>query len=83
MQQILEELESVRHIAVMADTSNHKNLMSVPHLQYCTPEKRVLHKVTEFHNLNGRMADMLITFTINVLYKYKLSKKYCLLWRQL
>jgi hypothetical protein len=30
MQQILEELETVKYISVMVDTSNHKSLKLVP-----------------------------------------------------
>jgi hypothetical protein len=37
-----------------------------------TPEKRVQTKVTEFHNLKGKTADMLTTY---ILHKYKLSDK--------
>jgi hypothetical protein len=54
MQQILEELECIKYLTVMADTSNHKNLKLVPVLvQYFTLEERVQTKVTEFHNLKG------------------------------
>jgi hypothetical protein len=60
----------------MVDTSNHKNLKLVPVLiQYFTPEKRVQTKVTEFNNLKAEMADVLMTYIMNTLHKYKLSDK--------
>jgi hypothetical protein len=40
MQQILEELESVKYLTVMVDTSDHKSLKLVPvPVRYFTPEK--------------------------------------------
>jgi hypothetical protein len=46
-QQILEELESVKHLTVTADASNHKTLKSVSLLvRHFTPKKRVHTKVT-------------------------------------
>jgi hypothetical protein len=60
----------------MADTSNHNNLKLVPVLlQYFTPEKRVQIKEIEFHNLKDETADVLTTYTLNILYKYKLSHR--------
>lgn len=44
-------------------------------LQYFTPEMRVQTKMTDFHNLKGEMADVLMTSIMNVLQKYKLSDK--------
>jgi hypothetical protein len=76
MQQILEEFESVKYLTVMVDISDHKNLKLVPVLfRYFTPEKRVQNKVIEFHNLKGKTADLLTTYTTNVLHKYKLLDK--------
>jgi hypothetical protein len=79
MQQILEQQESVKYLTVTVDTSNHKNLKLVP-FQYFTPEKRVQTKVTEFLNLKGEMADVLMTYIMNVLQKYKLSDKVIAFW---
>jgi hypothetical protein len=75
MQQILEEFENVKYLTVMADTSNHKNLKSVPVIVWYFTPRRVQTKVTEFHDLKGKMADMLMTYIMNVLHKYKLSDK--------
>jgi hypothetical protein len=76
MQQILEELVTVKYISVMVDTSNHKCLKLVSVLvQYFIPRKGVQTKVIEFHNLKGETADMLTTYTMDVLDKYKLSNK--------
>jgi hypothetical protein len=76
MQQILAELESVKYLTVMVDTSNYKNLKLVPVLvRYITLEKRVQTKVTEFRNLKGKTADVLTTYIMNVLHKYMLSDK--------
>jgi hypothetical protein len=73
MQQILEELETVKCISVMVDTSNHKSLKLVPVLvQYFIPRKGDLTKVIEFHNLKGETADVLTTCIMD---KYKLSHK--------
>jgi hypothetical protein len=48
----------------------------VPVLVLCfTPEKRVQNKVIESHNLKGETADVLTTYIINALHKYKLSDK--------
>jgi hypothetical protein len=60
----------------MVDTSNHKNLKLVPVLvRYFTPDRRVQTKVIEFCNLKGKTADVLTTYIMNVLHKYKLSDK--------
>jgi hypothetical protein len=60
----------------MVDTSNHKNLKLVPVLvQYFTPVKRVQTEVIEFRNLKGKIADVLTTYIMNVLHKYKLSDR--------
>jgi hypothetical protein len=60
----------------MGDTSNHKNLKLVPVLaRYFTPEKRVQTKVIEFQTLKGEMADVLMTYILNILHKCKLSDK--------
>jgi hypothetical protein len=60
----------------MADTSTHKNLKLMPVLdRNFTPEKRLQTKVTEFHNLKGETADVLRTYTMDVLHEYKLSDK--------
>lgn len=68
MQQILEELENF--------ISDHKNLKLVPVLvPHFTPEMRVQTKVIEFHNWKGETADVLTTYTTNVLHKYKLWDK--------
>jgi hypothetical protein len=76
MQQILGELDSVKYLSVLIDTSNHKNLKLVPVLvQYFTLEERVQTKVIEFHNLKGETADVLTTYIMNVLHKYKLLDK--------
>jgi hypothetical protein len=76
MQQILEELESVKYLTVMVDTSNHKNLKVVPVLvRYFTPETRDQTEVIEFHNIKGEMADALTTYIMNVEHKYKRSDK--------
>jgi hypothetical protein len=76
MQQILEEMESVKYLTVMVDTSNHKNLKLVPVIvRYFTPEKRVQTKVIEFHNLKGETTHVLMTYIMNVLHKYKLRDK--------
>jgi hypothetical protein len=73
MQQILEELETVKYTSVMVDTSNHKSLKLVPVLvQYFIPRKGVQTKVIEFHNLKGETADVLTTHIMDVLDKYKL-----------
>jgi uncharacterized membrane protein len=57
MQQILEELETVKYISVMVDTSNHKGLKLVPVLvRYFVPRKGVQTKVIEFHNLKGETS---------------------------
>jgi hypothetical protein len=75
MQQSLEELEGVKYLTVMVDTSNHKNLKLVPVLvRYFTP-KRIQTKVTEFRDLKCETADVLMTYIMNVLHKYKLSDK--------
>jgi hypothetical protein len=85
MQQILEELESVKYLTFTVDTSNYKNLKFVPVLVwYFTPEKRVQTKVIAFHNWNCEMDDVLMTYKINVLHKYKLADKIiAFLWVQL
>jgi hypothetical protein len=44
-------------------------------VRYFIPRKGVQTKVTEFHNLKGETADVLTTYIMNVLDKYKLSKK--------
>jgi hypothetical protein len=76
MQQILEELETVKYISVMVDTSSHKSLELVPVLvRYFIPKKGVQIKVTEFHNLKGETAIVLTTYVMEVLDKYKLSDK--------
>jgi hypothetical protein len=59
MQQILEELETVKYISVMVDASNHESLKLVPVLVwYFIPRKGVQTKVTEFHNFEGETADV-------------------------
>jgi hypothetical protein len=74
MQQILEELETVKYISVMVDTSNHKRLKLVPVLvPYFIRRKDVQTKVTEFHKSKGKTADVLTTYIMDVLDKYKLS----------
>jgi hypothetical protein len=76
MQQILEELEAVKYISVMVDTSNHKRLKLLSVLvRYFIPRKGVQTKVTEFHNLKGETADMLTTYIMDVLDKHKVSNK--------
>jgi hypothetical protein len=76
MQQILEELETVKYISVMVDTSNHKSLSLVPVLvQYFLPRKGVQTKVIEFLNLKGETADVLTTYIMDVLDKHKLSNE--------
>jgi hypothetical protein len=45
MQQIFEDMESVKYLTIIVDASNHKNLKLVPVLvRYFTPEKRVQKK---------------------------------------
>jgi hypothetical protein len=44
-------------------------------VRYFTPEKTVQTKVFEFYNLKGETADVLTTYIMNVLNKYKLSDK--------
>jgi hypothetical protein len=62
MQQIFEELGSMKYLTVMLDTSKHRNMKLVPVLiRYFTPEKRVQTKVSEFHNLKGETAHVLTT----------------------
>jgi hypothetical protein len=79
MQKILEELETVKYISVMVDTSNHESLKLVPVLvRYFIPRKGVQTKEIEFHNLKFETADVLITYTMDVLNKYKLANK--ILW---
>jgi hypothetical protein len=76
MQQILEELVTVKYISVMLDTSNHKSLKLVPMIvRYFFPRKGVQTKVIEFHNLKGETADVVTTYMMDVLDKYKLSNK--------
>jgi hypothetical protein len=76
MQKILEELGSVKYLTVVVDTSNHKNLKLVPVLvRYFTPEKRVQTNMIEFRNLKDETADVLTTYIMNILHKYKLSDK--------
>jgi hypothetical protein len=76
VQQILEELEALKYISVMVDTSNHKSLKLVPVLvRYFIPRKGAQNKVTEFHNLKGETADVVTTYITDVLDKYKLSNK--------
>jgi hypothetical protein len=73
MQQVLEEMESVKYLTVMIDTLNHKNLKLVLVLvRYFTPEKRIQ---TKFHSLRGETADVLTTHIMNVVHKYKLPDK--------
>jgi hypothetical protein len=75
MQQILEELET-KYISVMVDTSHHNSLTLVPVLvRYFIPRKGVQTKVIEFHNLKGETVDVLTTYIMDVLEKYKLSNK--------
>jgi hypothetical protein len=69
-------LESIKYLTAMVDAPNHKNMKLVPVLVwYFTPEKRVQTEMIEFNNLNGEMADLLTTYIINVLHKYKVSDK--------
>jgi hypothetical protein len=76
LQQILEELETVKYISVMVDTSNHKSLKLVPEVvQHFIPRRGVQTKVTEFHNLKGETANVLTIYIMDVLDKYKLSNK--------
>jgi hypothetical protein len=76
MQQILEELETVTYISVMVNTSNHKSLKLVPVLvRYFIPRKCIQTKVIEFNNLKGKTADVLTTYVMDILDKYKLSNK--------
>jgi hypothetical protein len=78
MQQILEELETVKYILVMVDTSNHKNLKLVPvPVRYFIPRKGVQTKVTEFHNLKGETADVCNGCTG---YVQAIKHNYCFLW---
>jgi hypothetical protein len=59
MQQMLEELKSVKYLTVMVDTSNHCNLKLVRvAVRHFTREKRVQTKVIEFCNLRGQTADV-------------------------
>jgi hypothetical protein len=76
MQQILEELETVKYISVMVDTSNHKSLKLVPVVvRYFIQRKGFQTKVIEFHNLKGETADVLTTHIMDILDKEKLSNK--------
>jgi hypothetical protein len=60
----------------MVDTSNHKSLKLVPVLvRYFIPRKGVQTKVIEFNNLKDETADVLTTYIMDVLNKYKLSNK--------
>jgi hypothetical protein len=81
MQQISEELGSVKCLAAIVDISNHKNLKLVPVLvRYFTPEKKVQTKMMEFHNLKGEMVDVLTTYKMNEPHKYvqAIRQNYCL-----
>jgi hypothetical protein len=64
MQQILEELETVKYFSVMVDTSNHKSQKLVSMLvRHFIPRT----KVVEFHNLKGETADVLTMYIMDVL----------------
>jgi hypothetical protein len=70
MQQILEEMEIVKYISVMVDTSNYKSLKLVPMMvRYFIPRKGVQTKVIECHDLKGGTADVLTTYIMDVLDK--------------
>lgn len=54
IQQMLDELKSIKFLIIMVDTSNHKNLKLVPILiRYFNPQEGVKIKVLEFMNLKG------------------------------
>jgi hypothetical protein len=55
----------------VVDTSDHKSVL----VRYFFPRKSVQTKVIEFHNLKGETADVLTTYIMDVLDKYKLSNK--------
>jgi hypothetical protein len=76
MQQILEELVTVKYVSVMVDTPNNNSLKLVLMIvRYFIPRKGVQTKVIEFHNLKGETADVVTTCITVVLDKYKLSNK--------
>jgi len=59
MDQILDKLKAVNFVTVMIDTSNHKNLRTVPILiRYFDSKTRVQIKVLEFTNLKGKTSDI-------------------------
>jgi hypothetical protein len=64
MQQILEELGTIKYISVIVDTSNYKGSKLVPVLvrYFFFPRKGFQTKVVEFHNLKGETVDMLTTY---------------------
>lgn len=74
MQQIIDELETVKYISVMVDTSSRKCLKLVPLLvRYFIPDNGNQIKVTEFHKSKGESADALTMYIMTVLHNYKLS----------
>ncbi|XP_025410915.1 uncharacterized protein LOC112683919 [Sipha flava] len=73
IQQMLDELKSVKFLTIMVDTSNHKNLKLVPILiRYFNPQEGVKIKVLEFMNLKGETSNILSDYILNVLKKYSL-----------
>jgi hypothetical protein len=68
---ISKELESVKYLTVVADTTNHKYLMIVPVLRrYIAPQKKVQTEVIELNKSKGESVDALRTCIMNALHKY-------------
>jgi hypothetical protein len=60
----------------MVDTSNHESVKLVSVLvRYFIPRKGVQTKVIEFHSVKGEAADVLTSYIMYVLDKYKLPTK--------
>lgn len=67
MEQVLEELKNNKFATLMVDTSNHKNLKLVPILiRYFNPQEGVQIKVLGFTNLQGKTADILTKYIMDV-----------------
>jgi hypothetical protein len=76
VEQILDELETLKYISVMVDISIHKRLKLLPVLfRYFIPDNGNQIKVIEFHKLKGELANVLTMYIMTVLHNYKLSYK--------
>jgi len=68
IQQMLDELKSIKFLIIMVNTSNYKNLKLVSILiRYFNPLEGVKIKVLEFMNLKGETSNILSDYIMNVL----------------